>query len=46
MGKQVLILGAGFGGLELSTLLSETLAGDVRITLLDQSDSFIFGFEK
>ncbi|MGH2759458.1 MAG: NAD(P)/FAD-dependent oxidoreductase, partial [Actinomycetota bacterium] len=42
----VLILGAGFGGLELSTLLSETLAGDVRITLLDQSDSFIFGFEK
>lgn len=46
MGKHVLILGAGFGGLELSTLLSETLAGDVRITLLDQSDSFIFGFEK
>ncbi len=46
MSKRVLVLGAGFGGLELSTLLSESLADDVRVTLLDQNDSFIFGFEK
>lgn len=42
----VLILGAGFGGLELSTLLSESMADTVEVTLIDQSDSFIFGFEK
>ena len=42
----VVILGAGFAGLELATRLSETLAGEVRVTLLDQSDSFSFGFSK
>lgn len=46
MSRHVLILGAGFGGLELSTLLSESLADEVRVTLIDQNDSFIFGFEK
>ena len=44
--RQVLILGAGFGGLELSTLLSERLADKVEITLIDQNDSFMFGFSK
>jgi sulfide:quinone oxidoreductase len=44
--KHVLILGAGFGGLELATRLSETLADAVRVTLLDRSDSFVFGFSK
>ena len=43
---RILILGAGFGGLELSTRLSGELANDVEITLIDQSDSFIFGFSK
>lgn len=43
---RVLILGAGFAGLELSTLLSESLADEVEVTLVDQSDSFVFGFEK
>jgi sulfide:quinone oxidoreductase len=44
--KHVLILGAGFAGLELSTRLSESLAGEVRVTLIDGSDSFSFGFSK
>lgn len=44
--KHVVILGAGFGGLELATRLSEFLADEVRVTLLDQNDSFSFGFSK
>jgi sulfide:quinone oxidoreductase len=44
--RHVLILGAGFGGLELATRLSEALRDEVHITLLDQNDSFIFGFSK
>jgi sulfide:quinone oxidoreductase len=44
--KHVLILGAGFAGLELATRLSETLADEVRVTLLDRNDSFVFGFSK
>lgn len=46
MKKHVVILGAGFGGLELATRLSEVLAEDVRVTLIDQNDSFSFGFAK
>jgi sulfide:quinone oxidoreductase len=44
--KHVVILGAGFAGLELATLLSESLADEVRTTLIDQNDSFFFGFSK
>ena len=44
--KHVVILGAGFGGLELATRLSETIADAVRVTLIDRSDSFFFGFSK
>jgi sulfide:quinone oxidoreductase len=44
--KHVVILGAGFAGLELATRLSESLADDVRVTLLDQNESFSFGFSK
>ncbi|CCV07590.1 Flavoprotein reductase [Mesorhizobium metallidurans STM 2683] len=43
---RVLVLGAGFGGLELSTLLSETFGADVDVTLIDRGDSFVFGFSK
>jgi sulfide:quinone oxidoreductase len=43
---RILILGAGFGGLELASRLSSELADDVAVTLIDQSDSFIFGFSK
>jgi sulfide:quinone oxidoreductase len=44
--KHVLILGAGFGGLELATRLSEELEDAVRVTLIDRHDSFVFGFSK
>jgi sulfide:quinone oxidoreductase len=46
MPTHVVILGAGFGGLELSTRLADELADDVRVTLIDKSDSFVFGFSK
>jgi sulfide:quinone oxidoreductase len=44
--RHVLILGAGFGGLELATRLSERASDAVRVTLLDRNDSFHFGFSK
>jgi sulfide:quinone oxidoreductase len=44
--KHVVILGAGFAGLELATRLSESLAGEVHTTLIDRNDSFTFGFSK
>ena len=43
---RVLVLGAGFGGLELATTLSERLGFDVEVTLVDQSEGFVFGFSK
>jgi len=46
MRTHVVILGAGFGGLELSTRLSDELADEVQVTLIDKSDSFTFGFSK
>jgi sulfide:quinone oxidoreductase len=46
MTTRVVILGAGFGGLELATLLSDRVADEVAVTLIDQSDSFVFGFSK
>lgn len=46
MKKKITVLGAGFGGLELSTLLSESLAGEVEVTLIDKNDAFVFGYSK
>ncbi|MFN8623450.1 MAG: FAD-dependent oxidoreductase [Chloroflexota bacterium] len=46
MTLSVLVLGAGFGGLELSSHLARTLGDAVDITLIDRSDSFTFGFAK
>ena len=46
MKKHVLILGAGFGGLELSTLLSEAAEDSVEVTLIDKDDAFILGYSK
>jgi sulfide:quinone oxidoreductase len=46
MPTSVLVLGAGFGGLELSTRLSEELGDRVDITLIDRADAFVFGFSK
>lgn len=43
---RVLVLGAGFGGLELATVLSARAGTEAEITLLDGSDSFVFGYSK
>jgi sulfide:quinone oxidoreductase len=43
---RVVVLGAGFGGLELATILSEALGDDVEVTLIDKSDAFVFGYSK
>jgi sulfide:quinone oxidoreductase len=43
---RVLVLGAGFGGLELTTRLSDELGDDVDIVLIDKADGFVFGFSK
>jgi sulfide:quinone oxidoreductase len=43
---RILVLGAGFGGLELSTRLSEACGDELDVVLIDQSESFIFGFSK
>jgi len=43
---RVLVLGAGFGGLELASMLSEELAGEIEVTLIDRADGFVFGFAK
>jgi sulfide:quinone oxidoreductase len=46
MRLQMVVLGAGFGGLELSTILSEALAERLDLTLIDKNDSFFFGYSK
>ncbi len=46
MKKRIVILGAGFGGLELASRLSEELGDAVDTTLIDKNDSFVFGFSK
>jgi sulfide:quinone oxidoreductase len=46
MKTKVLILGAGFGGLELATMLSEEVADEVEVTLIDRNDAFVFGYSK
>ncbi len=46
MKLRAVVLGAGFGGLELSTMLSEALGEDLDLTLIDKNDSFFFGFSK
>jgi len=42
----VVVLGAGFGGLALTSLLSTSVGDQVEVTLIDKSDSFVFGFSK
>lgn len=46
MKPHVLVLGAGFGGLEIASTLSDTLGERVDVTLIDRSDSFVFGYSK
>jgi sulfide:quinone oxidoreductase len=46
MKLRVIVLGAGFGGLELSSILSESMGNDLDLILIDKSDTFYFGFSK
>lgn len=46
MKTRVLVLGAGFGGLELASLLSERLGDEIEVTLIDKGEGFVFGFAK
>jgi sulfide:quinone oxidoreductase len=43
---RILILGAGFGGLELATELSEKLGDGHEVTVIDKGDAFVFGYSK
>lgn len=43
---KVLILGAGFGGLEIASCLSEEFGDGVEVTVIDRTDGFVFGFSK
>ena len=43
---RVVVLGAGFGGLEVATRLSAALGGEVDVRLVDRGDGFVFGFSK
>ncbi len=46
MKKNILILGGGFGGLEVATSLRAKLDESFKITLVDKKDFFIVGFTK
>jgi len=46
MKSRVLVLGAGFGGMELSTLLSEALWETADVTVIEKNDAFVFGYSK
>jgi sulfide:quinone oxidoreductase len=46
MTQRIVVLGAGFGGLELCTTLSEAVGGEIDVTLIDKGDAFVFGFSK
>ncbi|QDQ97532.1 NAD(P)/FAD-dependent oxidoreductase [Tomitella fengzijianii] len=43
---RVVVLGAGFGGLELAARLSEELGAAADVVLIDGADAFIMGFSK
>jgi sulfide:quinone oxidoreductase len=43
---KVLVLGAGFGGLELTSRLSDEFGAALEILLIDKAEGFIFGFSK
>ena len=40
MHKQVVVLGAGFGGLELTTILSDEFGDALDLVLIDKGDEF------
>ena len=46
MKTRVVVLGAGFGGLELTSMLSDAFGDGIDVVLIDKSDVFVFGFSK
>lgn len=46
MGKRVVVLGAGFGGLEIAARLSAASGGELEVTVIDKGEGFAFGFSK
>ena len=46
MKSRILVLGAGFGGMESATLLSKALGNAAAVTLIEKSDTFVFGYSK
>ncbi len=46
MSERVLVLGAGFAGLELATILSERFGEDAGVTIVEHGDAFVFGYSK
>jgi sulfide:quinone oxidoreductase len=40
------VLGAGFGGLELTTILSEAFGDAIDVVLIDKRGAFVFGYSK
>jgi sulfide:quinone oxidoreductase len=46
MGPRIVVLGAGFGGLEISSTLSDAFGAEAEVTLIERGDSFVFGYSK
>jgi len=46
MRARVVVLGAGFGGLELASILSSALGEAADTVLMDRADAFVFGYSK
>jgi sulfide:quinone oxidoreductase len=44
--RRLVILGAGFAGLELATMLSAAAGDELDVALIDGSDAFVFGYSK
>ena len=46
MKTRVVVLGAGFGGLQLTTILSNAFGDAIDVVVVDKGDAFVFGFSK
>jgi sulfide:quinone oxidoreductase len=46
MASRIIVLGAGFAGLELATLMSDAFGDELDLTLIDKGDAFVFGYSK
>ncbi len=46
MTPHTVILGAGFGGLEVAARLSDEYGADANVTIIDAAEAFVFGFSK